>query len=112
MNKLPPLNALRAFETAARHLSFTRAAAELNVTPAAVGHQVRALEDLLRVPLFRRLSRGRAQDERRRRKYQTCSFHFSSPFVESHRKYEKRHRLSRNEGCQKVKLRSPSATKP
>ena len=37
--KLPPLNALRAFEAAARHLSVTKAAAELNVTPAAVSHQ-------------------------------------------------------------------------
>ena len=58
MNRLPPLNALRAFEAAARHLSFTRAAAELNVTPAAVGHQVRALEDLLGLQLFRRLNRS------------------------------------------------------
>lgn len=55
---LLPLNALRAFETAARHLSFTRAAAELNVTPAAVGHQVKALEDILGVKLFRRLTRA------------------------------------------------------
>ena len=43
--KLPPLNAIRAFESTARHLSFTAAASELHVTPAAVGHQVRALED-------------------------------------------------------------------
>jgi LysR family glycine cleavage system transcriptional activator len=56
--RLPPLNALRAFEAAGRHLSFSRAAAELNVTPAAVSHQVKALEDLLGVPLFRRLTRG------------------------------------------------------
>jgi len=55
---LPPLNALRAFESAARHLSFTKAAVELNVTPAAVGHQVKALEELLEVPLFRRLTRA------------------------------------------------------
>tara|TARA_E500000318_G_scaffold11070_1_gene9715 strand:- start:290 stop:847 length:558 start_codon:yes stop_codon:yes gene_type:complete len=40
----PPLNALRAFEAAGRHLSFTKAAAELNVTPAAISHQVKALE--------------------------------------------------------------------
>ena len=45
MRKLPPLKALRAFEATARHLSFTEAADELNVTPAAVGHQVRALEE-------------------------------------------------------------------
>ena len=55
---LPPLNALKAFEAAGRHLSFTGAAAELNVTPAAVGHQVKALEDLLGVPLFHRLTRA------------------------------------------------------
>lgn len=55
---LPPLNALRAFEAAARHLSFSRAAAELHVTPAAVSHQVKALEDWLGVRLFRRLTRG------------------------------------------------------
>ncbi len=55
---LPPLNALRAFESAGRHLSFTKAAAELNVTPAAISHQVKALEKLLEVPLFRRLTRA------------------------------------------------------
>ena len=59
MNRpLPPLNALRAFESAARHLSFTKAAAELNVTPGAISHQVKALEELLKVPLFRRLTRA------------------------------------------------------
>jgi len=53
-----PLNALRVFDAAARHLSFTRAADELAVTPAAVGQQIRALEDHLGVVLFRRTSRG------------------------------------------------------
>ena len=53
-----PLNALRAFEAAARHLSFTRAAAELYVTQAAVSHQVKALEQRLGVTLFKRLARG------------------------------------------------------
>jgi LysR family transcriptional regulator of beta-lactamase len=53
-----PLNALRAFEASARHLSFTRAAAELCVTQAAVSHQVKALEARLGVRLFRRLARG------------------------------------------------------
>ena len=53
-----PLNALRAFEAAARHLSFTRAAIELNVTQAAVSHQVKQLEQRLGVTLFRRLPRG------------------------------------------------------
>ncbi len=56
--KLPPLNSLRAFEAAARHLSISRAADELNVTPAAVSHQVKALEDFLGINLFRRLNRA------------------------------------------------------
>lgn len=55
-----PLNALRAFEAAARHLSFTRAAIELCVTQAAVSHQVNGLEARLGVRLFRRLPRGLA----------------------------------------------------
>ena len=57
MRRLPPLNALRAFESSARHLSFTRAAQELHVTQAAISHQVRALEQYLAVSLFRRLPR-------------------------------------------------------
>lgn len=55
---LPPLNALRAFEAAGRHLSFTRAASELNVTPAAVSHQIKVLEDYLGVQLFQRRPQG------------------------------------------------------
>jgi LysR family transcriptional regulator, glycine cleavage system transcriptional activator len=55
---LLPLNGLRVFDAAARHLSFTRAADELAVTPAAVGQQIRALEDVLGVVLFRRTSKG------------------------------------------------------
>jgi LysR family glycine cleavage system transcriptional activator len=55
--KLPPLNALRAFEAGARHLSFTRAAEELHVTQAAVSHQVKALEDHLGYALFKRMTR-------------------------------------------------------
>ena len=51
---LPPLNALKAFEAAARHMSFTRAADELRVTPGAVSHQIRGLEDQLSMPLFER----------------------------------------------------------
>ncbi|MGZ9894561.1 LysR substrate-binding domain-containing protein [Bordetella bronchiseptica] len=57
MRKLPPLHGLRAFEAAARHLHFTRAAAELHLTPTAISHQVRQLEDLLGVELFRRYPR-------------------------------------------------------
>ncbi len=55
--RLPPLNGLRAFEAAARHLSFTRAAAELNVTQAAISHQIRMLEERLAVKLFVRRNR-------------------------------------------------------
>lgn len=55
---LPPLNALRAFEAAARHLSFTRGARELHVTQAAVSHQVRGLEEHLGLRLFRRGGRS------------------------------------------------------
>ncbi len=53
-----PLNGLRVLDAASRHLSFTRAADELAVTPAAVGQQIRALEDTLGVVLFRRTARG------------------------------------------------------
>ncbi|WP_137898679.1 LysR family transcriptional regulator [Sphingomonas sp. 2SG] len=55
-----PLNALRAFEAAARHLNFTRAASELFVSQGAVSHQVAALEERLGTKLFRRLPRGLA----------------------------------------------------
>ncbi len=56
--RLPPLNALRAFEVAARELSFAVAASRLHVTPAAVSHQVKGLEEALGQRLFRRLKRG------------------------------------------------------
>jgi LysR family glycine cleavage system transcriptional activator len=55
--RLPPLTSLRAFEAAGRHLSFTKAAAELTVTQAAISHQVKALEQHLDVALFLRLPR-------------------------------------------------------
>lgn len=54
MPAVPPLSALRAFEAAARHLSLTKAAVELHVTPGALSHQIRGLEDLLGVKLFER----------------------------------------------------------
>lgn len=56
--RIPPLNALKAFESAARHMSLKRAAQELSVTPAAISHQVKALEDYLGIKLFRRLNRA------------------------------------------------------
>ena len=55
---LPPLNALRAFEATARHLSFSKAAQELHVTPAALSHQIRGLEDILGLKLFHRRARS------------------------------------------------------
>jgi LysR family glycine cleavage system transcriptional activator len=55
---LPSLNGLRAFDAAARHLSFTRAAAELNVTQTAISHQIRRLEAQLGIRLFLRRNRA------------------------------------------------------
>jgi LysR family transcriptional regulator, glycine cleavage system transcriptional activator len=55
---LPPLNALRAFESAARNLSVSLAAAELNVSPAAISHQVRLFEDFIGLPVLGRSGRG------------------------------------------------------
>ncbi len=57
---MPPLNSLRAFESASRHLSISLAANELNVTPAAISHQVRLLEDHIGLPVFERNGRGLA----------------------------------------------------
>ena len=56
--RLPPLNALRAFEAAARHLNFSRAADELSVTPGAVSQQIQNLEDYVGAPLFKRTPKG------------------------------------------------------
>ena len=56
--RLPPLNSLKVFEAAARHLSFTRSAEELFVTQAAVSHQIKALEEFLGLKLFRRRNRS------------------------------------------------------
>ncbi len=56
--RLPPLNALRAFEAAARHLSFTKAAEELHVTPGAISQQVKSLEEYVGTTLFRRMNRA------------------------------------------------------
>lgn len=57
-DRLPPLTALRAFDAAARHMSFSKAAAELNVTPAALSFQIKSLEEHMEAPLFRRLNRA------------------------------------------------------
>ena len=61
--RLPPLTALRAFEAAARHMSFQDAAAELNVTPAALSFQIKSLEEHLGQPVFHRLNRAIALTE-------------------------------------------------
>lgn len=58
MNRLPPLKSLQAFEAAGRHLSFTEAARELNVTPGAISQQMRMLEEFLEVRLFKRMNRA------------------------------------------------------
>lgn len=58
LSRLPPLNALRAFVVAAKHLSFSRAASELHVTPAAISQQIKLLEEHLGCQLFRRSSRS------------------------------------------------------
>src|SRR3954453_18714481 len=58
---LLPLNALRAFEAIARHMSFARAADELHVTPAALSHQIKGLEEQLGMPLFTRSPRAFGQ---------------------------------------------------
>lgn len=56
--RLPPLNSLKAFDSAARHLSFTKAASELHVTQAAISHQIKSLEEWLGISLFRRGTRS------------------------------------------------------
>ena len=57
-DRLPPLTAIRYFEAAARHLSFTKAAEELHVTHSAISHQIKALEEWLGIALFRRMNRA------------------------------------------------------
>ena len=61
--RLPPLKTMPVFESAARHLSFTRAAEEMHVTQAAISHQIKALEEWLGVSLFRRFNRKLALTE-------------------------------------------------
>ncbi|MEO0675131.1 MAG: LysR family transcriptional regulator, partial [Pseudomonadota bacterium] len=58
MRPLPPLNALRVFESVARNMSFSKAADELNVTPGAVSQQIKALEAYLGNQIIRRQKRG------------------------------------------------------
>ncbi len=81
--RLPPLNSLRAFERAARHMSFSLAAAELNVTQSAVSRQIKGLEDYLGLPLFRRLPRALELTEAGKR--------FAEPL---HEAFEQMHRAT------------------
>ena len=63
VDRLPPLNTLRVFDAVARHMSFTRAAAELGMTQAAVSYQIKLLEDRIGAPVFRRMTRKLALTE-------------------------------------------------
>ncbi|MEM1234655.1 MAG: transcriptional regulator GcvA [Pseudomonadota bacterium] len=77
-DRLPPLTALRAFEAAARHMSFAKAADELNVTPAALSFQIKSLEEHLGEPVFRRLNRAVELTEAGRTLAPGCSDGFSA----------------------------------
>ena len=77
-DRLPPLTALRAFEAAARHMSFAQAAAELHVTPAALSFQIKSLESHLGAPLFIRLNRAVALTEEGRALYPAVSDGFDA----------------------------------
>src|SRR5258708_4472865 len=74
IRRLPPLNAIKAFEAAARHGSFTRAAVELCVTHGAVSRQIRALEEWLGVQLLVRTSRNASAPPRRSRSSHALTF--------------------------------------
>src|SRR5919205_1742730 len=73
LDRLPPLDLLAAFESAARHLSFTRAGAERFITQSAMSRQIRALEDDLGVALFKRRHRALGLTEEGLRLQQTCT---------------------------------------
>jgi LysR family glycine cleavage system transcriptional activator len=92
--RLPPLNALRVFDAAARHLSFTRAADELFVTQAAVSHQIKSLEDFLGLKLFRRRNRSLLLTEEGQSYFQDIKEIFPSspkPRVSCRRAVQKAH---------------------
>jgi LysR family transcriptional regulator, glycine cleavage system transcriptional activator len=75
--RFPPLNALRAFEAAARHKSFKKAAEELCVTPAAISHQIRTVEEYLGVELFLRSNRSIELTEHGKRCFHEVSIGFA-----------------------------------
>jgi LysR family glycine cleavage system transcriptional activator len=103
---LPSLNGLRAFEAAARHMSFTRAAAELNVTQTAISHQIRRLEEQLGLPLFVRRNRALALT----REAQDYLPQIRSAFDDLRRATE-RLRRAENEGLLTVSTTASLATK-
>ncbi|MEL6915276.1 MAG: transcriptional regulator GcvA [Pseudomonadota bacterium] len=77
-DRLPPLTALRAFEAAARHMSFAKAAEELSVTPAALSFQIKSLEEHLGEPVFLRLNRAVELTEAGRALAPGCSDGFAA----------------------------------
>ena len=79
---LPPLTSLRAFEAAARSLSFTRAARELHVTPAAISHQIRGLEKYLGVALFQRNGNLAAYGNAVEGRGRPCRLHYQSHYFD------------------------------
>src|SRR4051794_18480151 len=106
LRRLPPLNALKAFEAAARHESFTRAAEELCVTQGAVSHQVKALELELGLKLFNRerqrliiTEAGRDFLAVLRDAFDRMAVWTSPDLVESHSLLPRRRREPRLEGC-------------
>ena len=103
---MPSLNQLRAFEAAARHLSFSEAAEELFVTHAAVSHQVKALEDYLQTRLFDRLTRSIKLTEEAERYYQDARKALDLIEVATARFFE--HRL---EGVLKLSVAPSFATR-
>lgn len=96
LHSWPPLTALRAFESAGRHLSFRKAAAELHVTPAAISHQIKLLEDQVGVELFRRLPRAMELTEAGRHFLPKLSEGFErlAQAVQTVRTYRKSEKLS------------------
>jgi LysR family glycine cleavage system transcriptional activator len=89
--RLPSLNGLRAFEAAARHMSFTQAAEELNVTQTAISHQIRRLEEELGVQLFLRLKDGLALSEDGHAYFPGIRAAFQELRYSTHALFESRH---------------------
>lgn len=94
-SRLPPLNALRAFEATAKHLSFTQAAKELSVTLGAVSRQVKTLEESMGITLLERQGRGIKLTRSGQILYDSVSYHFDRLRAVTHRlQYEQTHSFS------------------